>query len=161
MLHLTAHDIKATARRTLEEILPHDDVAALTQVIHPNLVDHNRPPGAPPGREAMAWSMRLRQAGFSNRRFELHQLIADHDTVVLSGTFHGRHTGAFLGLAPTSRPVAFPQVHILRFQDGLAIEHWAVPDDLDLARHLGPVPRPPSQPVLADALAQLLSELHP
>ena len=89
------------------------------------------------------------------------QAIADHDTVVLHGTFHGRHTGPFMGLAPTSRSVAFGQVHILRYRDGLAIERWAVPDDLDLARHLGPTPRPPSQPVLADALAQLLSELPP
>ena len=69
--------------------------------------------------------------------------------------------GQFMGLAPTSRSVAFRQVHILRFQDGLGIERWAVPDDLDLARQLGPSPRPPSQPALADALAQLLSDLHP
>jgi predicted ester cyclase len=81
--------------------------------------------------------------------------------VVLSCTFHGRHTGEFMGLAPTSRSVAFRQVHIVRFQDGMGIEHWAVPDDLDLARQLGPIPGPPSQPMLADALAQLLSDLHP
>ena len=109
----------------------------------------------------MAWTMHTLQTGFSDRRWELHQAIAAHDTVVLHGTFHGRHTGPFMGQAPTSRSVTFGQVHILRFQDGLAIERWAVPDDLDLARHLGPTPRPPSQPALADALAQLLSDLHP
>ena len=81
--------------------------------------------------------------------------------MVLSCTFHGRHTGEFMGLAPTSRSFAFRQVHIIRFQDGMGIEHWAVPDDLDLARQLGAIPRPPSQPVFADALAQLLSDLHP
>jgi predicted ester cyclase len=161
MLQLISQDIKATARRTLREILPGGDVAALTEVIHPNFIDHHGPPGAPPGREGMAWSIRMLHAAFSDRRWELHQVIADHDTVVLYATFHGRHTGQFLGLAPTSRSVAFRQVHILRFQDGLAIEHWAVPDDLDLARQLGPIPRPPSQPMLADALAQLLSDLHP
>jgi predicted ester cyclase len=161
MLNLISQDIKAIARRTLEEILPRGEVAALAQVIHPDMVDHNAPPGAPPGLEGMAWSMGMLHAAFSDRRWELHQLIAEDDTVVLSGTFHGRHTGPFLGLAPTSRSVAFRQIHILRFQDGLAIEHWAIPDDLDLARQLGPIPRPPSQPVLADALAQLLSDLHP
>lgn len=161
MLQLISQDLKAIARRTLAEIFPHGDVAALAEVIHPNVVDHDGPPGAPPGREGMAWSMGMLQAGFSERRWELHQVIADYDTVVLFCTFHGRHTGAFLGLAPTSRSVAFRQVHILRFQDGLAIEHWAVPDGLDLARQLGPIPGPPSQPMLADALAQLLSDLHP
>ena len=161
MLQLISHDIKATARRTLEEILPGGDVATLAEVIHPNFIDHHGPPGAPPGRDGMAWTMRTLHAAFSDRRWEIHQAIAEDDTVVLFGTFHGRHTGEFMGLAPTSRSLAFPQVHILRFQDGKAIERWAVPDDLDLARQLGPIPRPPSQPVLADALAQLLSDLHP
>ena len=161
MLQLITQDIKTIARRTLEEILPDGDAAALAEVVHPNLVDHNGPPGAPQGRDAMAWSMHTLQAGFSDRRWQLHQLIAEDDTVALSGTFCGRHTGEFLGLAPTSQSVAFRQVHILRYRDGLAIEHWAVPDELDLARQLGPIPRPPSQPVFADALAQLLSDLHP
>jgi predicted ester cyclase len=101
------------------------------------------------------------QAAFSDRRWEIHQVIAEDDTVVLDCTFHGRHTGQFMGQAPTSRSFAFRQVHIIRFQDDMAIEHWAVPDDLDLARQLGPMPRPPSQPAFADALAQLLSDLHP
>ena len=161
MLQLISHDLKAIARRTLGEIFPHGDLAALTQVISPNLVDHNSPPGAPPGRRGHGLVHGHGPGGVSERRWELHQLIADHDTVVLYGSFHGRHTGPFLGLAPTSRTLALRQVHILRFQDGLAIEHWAVPDDLDLARQLGPIPHPPSQPVLADALAQLLSDLHP
>ena len=141
MLHLISQDIKAIARRTLEEIFPRGDVAALAEVVHPNFVDHDGPPGAPPGLDG--------------------QVIAEDDTVVLSCAFHGRHTGEFMGLAPTSRSFAFRQVHIVRFQDGMGIEHWAVPDDLDLARQLGAIPRPPSEPVFADALAQLLSDLHP
>ena len=161
MLQLISQDTKATARRTLEEIYPHGDIAALDEVAHPNLVDHNSPPGAPPGRDGLAWSLRELQTGFSERRWEIHQVIAEGDTVALSCTFHGRHTGPFMGQAPTSQSVTFRQVHILRYQDTKAIEHWAVPDDLDLARQLGPIPRLPSQPVLADALAQLLSDLHP
>jgi predicted ester cyclase len=161
MLQLISQDIKAIAGRTLEEIYPRGDVAALAEVVHPNVVDHDGPPGAPPGLEGMAWSMGMLQAAFSDRRWEIHQAIAEGDTVVLHCTFRGRHTGEFMGLAPTSRSVAFRQVHIVRFQDGMGIEHWAVPDDLDLARQLGGIPRPPSQPVLADAMAQLLSDLHP
>jgi predicted ester cyclase len=161
MLHLISQDIKAIARRTLGEVFPHGDVAALTEVVHPNFVDHDGPPGAPPGLDGVAWSLRMLQAAFSARRWEIHQVIAEDDTVVLSCTFHGRHTGQFMGLAPTSRSFAFRQVHIIRFQEGMGIEHWAVPDHLDLARQLGPIPHPPSQPVLADALAQLLSDLHP
>jgi predicted ester cyclase len=161
MLHLISPDIKAIARRTLGEIFPRGDVAALAEVIHPNVVDHDGPPGAPPGLDGMAWSLRMLQTAFSDRRWGIHQVIAEDDTVVLSCTFHGRHTGQFMGLAPTSRSFAFRQVHIVRFQDGMGIEHWAVPDDLDLARQLGGIPRPPSQPVLADALAPAAVGLAP
>jgi hypothetical protein len=54
MLHLISQDIKAIARRTLGEIFPRGDVAALAEVVHPNFVDHDGPPGAPQGLEGMA-----------------------------------------------------------------------------------------------------------
>jgi predicted ester cyclase len=104
MLHLISQDIKAIARRTLGEIFPHGDVAALAEVVHPNVVDHDGPPGAPQGLDGMAWSMGMLQAGFSDRRWEIHQVIAEDDTVVLSCTFHGRHTRAVHGPGP-NRPV--------------------------------------------------------
>jgi hypothetical protein len=94
MLHLISQDIKAIARRTLGEIFPRGDVAALAEVVHPNFVDHDGPPGAPQGLEGMAWSLRMLQAAFSDRRWEIHQVIAEDDTVVLYCTFHGRHTGS-------------------------------------------------------------------
>jgi hypothetical protein len=68
MLHLISHDIKAIARRTLEEIVPRGDVATLTEVIHPDLVDHDGPPGAPQGLDGMAWSMEMLHAASSDRR---------------------------------------------------------------------------------------------
>ena len=135
-----ADDLKAIARRTLEEILPNGDVAGLRAVMHPDCVNHEPPPGAPQGLDGMIQAMRWLKGGFSDRRFEIHQVIAEGDTVVIYCTFHGRHTGEFMGLAPTNQPVAFRQVHIVRFQDGKGIEHWAVRDDLGLGRQLGAIP---------------------
>jgi predicted ester cyclase len=132
--------IKATARRTLEEIFPTGDVAGLAEVVHPDIVNHEAPPGAPQGLEGMNQGMLWLAGAFSDRRYELHQVIAEGDTVVLYCTFSGRHTGEFMGLAPTNRPFAFRQVHIVRFQDGKGVEHWAVRDDAALMRQLGAVP---------------------
>jgi predicted ester cyclase len=137
-----ADDLKAVARRTLEEIIPNGDVAGLRAVMHPEVVNHEPPAGAPPGLDGMIQAMRWVQGGFSERRFEIHQVIAEGDTVVVHCTFHGRHTGQFMGLAPTNQPVALRQVHIVRFQDGKAVEHWAVRDDLGLGRQLGVFPGP-------------------
>jgi predicted ester cyclase len=142
---------KAAARQTLEESFPTADEAGLAELVHPDCVNHDAPPGAPQGLEGMTWSMRMLEAAFSDRRYEIHQAIAEGDTVVLHCTFHGRHTGEFLGLAPTNRPFAYRQVHLVRFQDGKAIEHWAVRDDLSLLRQLGALPSPPARPVPAHA----------
>jgi predicted ester cyclase len=82
------------------------------------------------------------KGGFSEPRFEIHQAISEGDTVVIYCTFHGRHTGAFIGQAPTNKAIATRQVHIVRFQDGKVIEHTAVRDDLGLGRQLGVIPSP-------------------
>jgi predicted ester cyclase len=141
-----AEDLKAVARRTLEEIIPNGDVAGLRAVVHPEVVNHGTPPDMPPGLDGLIQGMRWLNGGFSERRFEIHQVIAEGDTVVVNCTFHGRHTGQFRGLAPTNQSVAFRQVHIVRFQDGKAVEHWAVRDDLGLGRQLGAIPSQPGRP---------------
>jgi predicted ester cyclase len=135
-----AQDIKAAARRTLEEIFPNGDVAALAEVVHPDCVNHEAPPGAPQGLEGMTQSMLMLQRAFSDRHYEIHQVIGEGDTVVIHCTFTGRHTGEFMGLPPTNRPFAFRQIHIVRFEDGKGVEHWAVRDDLTFMRQLGVVP---------------------
>jgi predicted ester cyclase len=142
-----AEDLKAVARRIMEEIIPNGDVAGLRAVAHPEVVNHGTPPDAPPGLDGNIQGMRWLNGGFSERRFEIHQVIAEGDTVVVHCTFHGRHTGQFRGLAPTNRPVAFRHVHIHRFQDGKVVEHWAVRDDLGLGRQLGAFPGPPGRAV--------------
>jgi predicted ester cyclase len=56
-----------------------------------------------------------------------------------------------MGLAPTGRSFASRQVHIVRFQDGKGIEHWAVRDDLAMLRQLGALPSQAGRPVAAGA----------
>jgi predicted ester cyclase len=80
------------------------------------------------------------QRAFSDRHYEIHHVIREGDTVVIHCTFTGRHTGEFMGLPPTNRPFAFRQIHIVRFEDGKGVEHWAVRDDLTFMRQLGAVP---------------------
>lgn len=137
-----SEDIKTTARRTLEEIFPNGDVAGLAEVVHPDIVNHEAPPDAPQGLEGMTQTMLWLNGAFSDRRYEIHQVVAEGDTVVVYCTFSGRHTGEFMGLPPTNRPFAFRQVHIVRFEDGKGVEHWAVRDDLALMRQLGAIPSP-------------------
>jgi predicted ester cyclase len=49
-----------------------------------------------------------------------------------------------MGIPPTNREIAMDYVHILRFRDGKAVEHWGVRDDMALMRQLGALPARPA-----------------
>jgi predicted ester cyclase len=79
-------------------------------------------------------------AAFDYPKLEFHEVFEDADRLVIRFTLTGTHRGEFMGVPPTQRSVAVKQVHIVRFQDGKGIEHWAVRDDLTLLRQLGVLP---------------------
>jgi predicted ester cyclase len=139
-----SQDLKAIARRTWEEILPACDVIGLEEVTDPNVVSHGARPDEPGGlegvRQTMFWLARV----FSDQRWEIHRLVQEDDMVVVHATHHGRHTGDLMGIPPTGRQVAYDYVHILRYRDGKAVEHWGVRDDMTLMRQLGVMPERPT-----------------
>ena len=138
-----SEELKAKARRIWEEIVPNADVEALAEVIAEDQIDHSARPDEPQGLAGVQQSVLWLATVFSDQRWEIHQVIGEGDTVVVYCTLHGRHTGDLMGIPPTNRQVAMDYVHILRFSDGKAIEHWAVRDDMALMRQLGALPRQP------------------
>ena len=143
-------DNKARARRTWEEAFPALDEAMLAELIAPDVIAHNTRPGSPAGRAGVVSTMHWLATVFSDQRWEIHHVLGDGDMVALHATHHGRHTGELMGIPPTNRVVAYNYVHILRFRDGKAVEHWSVRDDMTLMRQLGVVPE---RPVAARARA--------
>jgi predicted ester cyclase len=58
----------------------------------------------------------------------------------------GRHTGPFLGVAPTDREVRFRAAHVFQVRDGKLAARWAYPDMLGLLVQLGAVSMPGPPP---------------
>ena len=127
---------KAVARRVLEEIFPANDDDALREVISDQFVNHEAPPGTPPGLGGITMFMHLLNEAFSRQRWEIHDALADGDKVVIHCTHSGVHTGEFFGMPATGRSFAYKQMHIIRIIDGKGVEHWAVRDDASLMRQL-------------------------
>jgi predicted ester cyclase len=140
---IVADDLKTTARRIWEEIFPSCDIDALTQVIAVEGVDHGARPEEPQGLEGAKRTMLWLARVFSNQRWQVNQVVAEGDTVVLHCTHHGRHTGELMGIPATGRSVAYDYVHIVRFDAGKVVEHWGVRDDMALMRQLGVLPERP------------------
>ncbi|MGE5719828.1 MAG: ester cyclase [Nocardioidaceae bacterium] len=129
-------DNKTVARRVLEEIFPANDERALREVVSDQFVNHAAPEGTPPGVDGVATFMHLINEAFSQQQWEIHDVIAEGDKVVISCTHRGVHTGDFFGLPATGRRFAYEQVHIIRIVDGKGAEHWEVRDDASLMRQL-------------------------
>jgi predicted ester cyclase len=128
--------IKAAARRVLEEIFPSNDEAALREVVTEDFVNHEAPPGVPPGPDSVIFYMQLLDRAFSDQRWDIEKVISEGDTVAIYCRHSGRHTGDFFGLPATGRAFDYRQMHLIRMRGDRGAEHWAVRDDAALHRQL-------------------------
>jgi predicted ester cyclase len=148
--------LKAAAVESMQ-IMAHGDPADFERVIHPEFFNHeasDEPPesrGRGP-RSAYATALWLRHA-FAPLSFEVHEVVAEGDLVVVHNTMRGRHVGDFVSYTAdatvdrvfpaTGREFASTQTHWLRMADGMLVEHWANRDDMATALQCGWIPPTP------------------
>ncbi|HXC03136.1 MAG TPA: ester cyclase, partial [Bacteroidia bacterium] len=113
-------------------------LATADELIAASFTNHAAP-GAAPGPGSFKQLVMMYRAAFPDVQFTIEDLLGDGDKVVVRNTFHGTHTGPFMGIAPTGRHISQEQMHIVRVDAGLIVEHWAVRDDLSLMRQLGAI----------------------
>jgi predicted ester cyclase len=131
---------KNVVLRFITEYQTGADERAFAALIHPELVDHSRPPGIAAGPEGVRQQFDGFRAAFSDFRAEVLQMIAEGDLVMTRKVFHGTHTGEFQGIAPTGNEVAMHVIDIVRIRDDRIAEHWNVVDRLGLLAQLGALP---------------------
>ncbi|GAB3831576.1 ester cyclase [Dactylosporangium cerinum] len=82
--------------------------------------------------------------GFSDTRTTIEHVLVDGEHVAVHLTVTGRQTGRFLPqlgpVEPSGKPFSWTHIHIFRVRDGLLAEHWAVRDDIGLAKQVGALP---------------------
>jgi steroid delta-isomerase-like uncharacterized protein len=142
---VTTDDLKAIARRELEELWLKGNLALVDALYAEDVVDHHPLPGQGPGREG------VRQAiATVNRAFpcqgEIHGVLAEGDTVARWWTMRGTHEGEFLGLPATHKPFTLTGIDVLRVAGGKIVETWHEEDLLGLLQQLGAVPAPGGPP---------------
>lgn len=158
---------EAVALRTFE-VMASGSLADFEAVIHQRFLNHEAKDEPPECRQANgpaaahATALWLR-AAFADLRWEIHEVVAERDLVVVHCTMAGRHTGDFVSydeharvkeaFPPTGKCFRSTQTHWIRVADGRAIEHWANRDDLGMAEQLAWVPPKPAY-LLRMALAK-------
>src|ERR1044072_4581272 len=128
------------------------------RLIAPDWINHeakDEPPAArqPYGPAAAYATAEWLRAAFSELSWEIHDVVAERDLVVVHCTMTGRHTGDFVAFdanarvedvfPPTRNSFRSTQTHWMRVRDGQMTEHWANRDDLGMAKELEWVPPRP------------------
>lgn len=126
---------KDVARQLIERVFVKQEDAAIDELVAPDFLPHTFGP-MPAGREGLRSGMKRAGAGVSEARFQIHDVIAEGDKVAVRLTTTARHTGTFMGLAPTGRTYSIDEIHIFRIRAGQVVEHWHEFDKSSLMQQL-------------------------
>ncbi len=122
---------KQTLQHFIQSVWREGNLAALPEFWTADCVNHAMSGADNCGLEALqAYHEQFIQAfsGISDFRIEIVQQVAEADRVVSQIVAHGRHSGAFMGIAPSDRSVSMQAIRIDRFAGGKIAEHWSVAD---------------------------------
>ena len=137
---------KANATRFLEEVMNRGNLSVIDDLTGKDFVDHQAPPGVPPTPEGFKAFVTMFRAAFPDLHYTLDDTIAEGDKVVTYTTAHGTMKGDLMGMPASGKSATWSEIHITRFENGKAAEHWGVVDQLGMLVQLG-FAQAPGQPV--------------
>jgi predicted ester cyclase len=130
-------------RRLIEEGFNAGDLSVADAVTSPDLVEHQdfgpNHPGGGEGVRAVITSLRR---AFSDFHLQIEDMAVSGDTAWARLTATGTHDGPFMGHPPTGRRMRATVFDVIRVVDGRMVEHWGVPDRLNVLYQLEILPRP-------------------
>jgi steroid delta-isomerase-like uncharacterized protein len=136
-------DHAATVRR-IYDLINAGDVEGFGRHMADDFVDHEELPGLAPTKDGVLAFFRMQQAAFPDMRMDVQDVIASGDKVVARVRYTGTDRGGFMGAPASGKSVDVQLVDIFRFgDDGLALEHWGVMDQLTMMQQLGLAPAGP------------------
>ena len=135
---MSPEELKARARRLVEEVFNQGDLAVAEELISSDYLHHV--PGEPPAPGLTGFKdwVTLMHSTFPDFHVIVEDEIAEGDRVVQRVTVRGTHERELFGVLPTGRKVTFGAVDINRAgPDGKFAEHWSSVDLLGLLQQLG------------------------
>jgi steroid delta-isomerase-like uncharacterized protein len=86
------------------------------------------------------------KAAFPDLKFEVDDMVAEGEDIVVRWTARGTNTGDYFGMPATNRPIEITGMNSWTTRDGQAIEGWVNRDDMLMMQQLGVVPAPGEAP---------------
>jgi predicted ester cyclase len=119
---------KELLRRFYKQVYVDWDMSLVDAVVSPRFTSHDWPDGGPTGPRAFRQYYAAIRAAVPDARYEVDDLIAEGDRVVVRWRLLGTHEGSFQGIAPTGRAIELKGIAIYRVDGGKLMERWVVSD---------------------------------
>jgi steroid delta-isomerase-like uncharacterized protein len=143
MGHEMSTDSAATVRQIYEAINSRD-LDAFGGLMADDFIEHEETPGLAPSKDGVLAFFAMQLAAFPDMRMHVQDVVADGGKVVARVRFTGTHSGDFMGMPATGRSVDANLFDMFVIgDDGMALEHWGVMDQLAIMQQLGAVPEGP------------------
>ena len=151
---MSTEDNKTIVRRFYEEVWNRGNVAAVDELIAPNLVHHYDTPTNVPvpadnplSREGIKQLIPQFRSAFPDLHCTVELQVAEGDLVVTRLTARGTHKGedrglTFKGIPPTGKQVMWTMTDISRIRDGKIVESWLNDDAVGRLQQIGALPTP-------------------
>ena len=136
---------KRLVRRLYDEFFLKWNFAVLDELISPDFIGHEMPPGMPRGPEGIRQFYGRIRAGLPDVQLTVEDLIGEKDKVVVRWRARGTHRGEFLGIPATGKAVSLTGIAIYRLSKGKIVERWAEVDLLGLTEQLRATTAPPGK----------------
>lgn len=114
----------------------------LDDMLAPDFTTHEQSPGLEPDRAGTKQFFAMMREAFPDWRMTVDQVLVQGDLAAARLRMSGTHRGDFMGTPATNKSFEVETIDIVKFRDGMAIEHWGVTDVLGMLDKLGIVDIP-------------------
>lgn len=144
----TTDETKERARQYLEALEGHSDghIDNLEEFVAEDVVNHNPAssdditPGEARGIDAFRPHAESVTRAFPDLEFDIQDMIAEDDRVMVRFVLTGTHDGPFMGIEPTGEEVTLSGIVVYRFDDGKIVERWGEANTIGLLQQIGQMP---------------------
>ena len=116
------------------------DQAAIDELGHPDLVDHNPAPDEEPKLAGFKQKVAGFKSTFPDLEENLQDIVASGDTVATRWVVTGSQQQDFMGITASGQKIRVEGMNFYRLKDGRVTDIWTQFDGVALMQQLGAIP---------------------
>lgn len=135
-------NLKTKLDRIPVEIFNQGKLQLIDELYAPDYRDRTVQPGVAPTREGFKQFVTSLRTAFPDLHYTIDDSIEAGDKFVTRLTASGTMRGEFAGMPATNKHATWTEIHIVRVQNDLVVEHWGLIQELGMMVQLGVIPAP-------------------